>query len=204
MNKQNKTLICITGMDGTGKTTLTTHLNEYYPDSYVSDIWDLMKLDSQCLPFSNKKAVDNFLCSLTPDSRLLFLAHTLKYATDKALKSNNNLIILNGYYYKYFASELALGADESLVDSLVNYFPKPHLIIKLTTPIEDAANRKSMLSKYECGLNNATINNFIDFQRKIAKTWNRFKEQKQIQIATTIDKESVFEFSVQKINEIIE
>jgi thymidylate kinase len=120
-----KKIICITGMDGTGKSTLIKGLKEHLDSCYVATIWDLMASPVKGLPFKSKQEIDNFLCELSPDSRLLFLAHAMKYAIDKALLSSVNNILIDSYYYKYFASELALGAVEALTGSWQKYFLNP-------------------------------------------------------------------------------
>ena len=144
-----KKLFCITGMDGVGKSTLINRLTTEFSSCFVSDIWDLMKSPTKSIPFKSKKDVDDFLCTLTPDSRLLFLAHALKYSIDTALSSENEIIIVNAYYYKYFASEIALGANQELAKSLQNCFSKPDVIIELVLPVKEIVKRKSSFSRYE-------------------------------------------------------
>src|SRR5688572_30154606 len=124
-------LICITGMDGSGKSTLIKNLAAEIESAVVSNIWDIMDGGVENVPFGTKKEVDAYLCALTPDSRLLFLAHLLKFSYDKAMRTNAKFILLNGYYYRYFATELALGANENLVNALMNEFPKPDLVIRI-------------------------------------------------------------------------
>jgi len=169
-----KKIICITGLDGTGKSTVVDALHKIHPQAYVVSVWDILTRHPGLL-FSSKKIVDTYLCNLTPDSRLLFLAHALKYGIDKALESESDLIILNAYYYKYFASELALGASAELVHSLEKTFPEPNIIIKLEVDVETAAERKKTFSRYECGTKTADEINFISFQKQASQYWNNFK-----------------------------
>ena len=103
-------LIAITGTDGTGKSTLCRNLCAKYSTFKEVSIWDAM---SGSL-FHSKKDIDEYLCSLSANARLLFLSHALIQALDMAGKSKVEVLLLNGYYYKYFASELALGADLEL------------------------------------------------------------------------------------------
>lgn len=171
-------LICITGMDGVGKTTLVKSLASILPSVHVSNIWDSMNGGIEKIPFNSQKDVDDYLCALTPDSRLFFLAHALKYAIDSALKSDKEIILLDGYYYKYFSTELALGASENLVFSLIKEFPKPDLVIHLDLPIEETIKRKDTMSRYESGLfSHPDKNHFIDFQKRALKQWNRFDRE---------------------------
>jgi len=170
-----KKIICVTGMDGTGKSTLIQALSNRISNVYVAKIWDLLESPIASLPFKSKSEVDDFLCNLTPDSRLLFLAHAMKYSIDKALASEKENILIDSYYFKYFASELALGANEALVKSLIDSFPKPDIIIELYLSLKESAERKAKFSKYECGITSeATLENFIHFQEKTQTFWTFF------------------------------
>ncbi len=171
-------LICITGADGTGKSTLVRKIARKISSVYVAGIWDLLKNPVAGLPFKSKQEVDNFLCELTPDSRFLFMTHALKFATDKALKSDKDVILLNAYIYKYFASEKSLQADNQLIKSLSNHFPEPDIIFNLKLKPEISAERKNQFSRYECALSkNPNKPDFIKFQYQIHKNWDFFGHQ---------------------------
>lgn len=170
-------IICITGPDGSGKSSLISSLtneNEYF---YVASVWDILKDDVTGILFSSKMNVDEYLCSLTPDSRLLFLAHAMKYSIDKALNAQKHIVI-DSYYYKYFASELALGASNELVQSLKALFIEPQVTIFLQADPSVTVARKAVYSRYECGLL-CTPNEqaFFDFQFKTHEYWNLFISQ---------------------------
>ena len=163
-----KKLICITGKDGTGKSTQIELLKKKYPDAYISEIWDLLDSSQNKLKFASKKEIDEYLCGLTPNSRLLFLMHALKFSVDKAMSSNACIIILNAYHYKYLASEIALGADKQLAQALAKSFPVPDFVIELRLESDIAAKRKQRFSRYECGAGDTVSKNlFIDFQEQI-------------------------------------
>lgn len=167
-----KKLICITGMDGIGKSTLISILANQFNSCYVANIWDLLDSPVKGLPFKSKKDLDNYICDLTPDSRFLFLAHALKYSTDKALSTKKEVILLDSYYYKYMATELALGAEVILVNKVVERFPKPHLVVELKLPMDEIIKRKTKFSRYECGLvENADLKSFVNFQEKVKGKW---------------------------------
>jgi thymidylate kinase len=167
-----KKLICITGLDGVGKSTLIKSVQENYLSVYLANIWDLLNSETGGLPFKSKCEVDEFLCSLTPDSRLLFLAHAMKYSIDMAFKSNKKIILIDSYYYKYFAAELALGAKKELVSSLIGTFPKPDIVVELVLSVQEASCRKENYSRYECGLaNNPARETFVAFQNKVFQEW---------------------------------
>jgi len=187
----SKKLICITGADGTGKSTVVESLSKLYPHAAISEIWDAMKQKEVQL-FSSKNAVDEYLCSLTPNSRLLFLAHALRYSIDKCFESNAEIILINSYYYKYFASELALGADPELVKQLIGQFPKPDYVFHLALSPQECVKRKTKLSRYECGAKNVVSPaDFINFQNHALTKWEMFDQRGWIQIDTSSPIDSV-------------
>jgi dTMP kinase len=197
----DKKLICITGIDGTGKSTLIKGVLKHFGNFYHATIWDLMTSSAKGLPFKSKTDIDDFLCSLTLDSRLLFLAHCLKYALDKAFESTANSILIDSYYFKYFATEKALGANEQLIHSLELSFPTPDLVIELLLPVENCSQRKNNFSRYECGLaGEPDILSFINFQKKALLEWNRFDRANWFRIDAQKDPESILGETIKMID----
>lgn len=199
-----KQLICITGMDGSGKSTLLRSLKKTYTNAYFAGIWDLLNEPEKQFLFNSKKDIDNFLCELTPDSRLLFLAHALRYSIDKALMSEAELIFIDSYYYKYFAGEMALGANENLIESLIDSFPEPDLLIELYFTVNEAALRKQHFSRYECGTSKETsIKTFTEFQLKAEVFWNMFPHEKREKINARLMPEDVLKQTNLLINDFL-
>ena len=195
-----KKLICITGQDGAGKSTLIETLSKKLSSVRVAGIWDIMDGHIPNIPFNSKKDVDAYLCELTADARLLFLAHALKHSVEMAQRSNKEIILLNAYHYKYFASELALGADPSLVMSLSSYFPKPDRVISLLIPTGTAVQRKERYSRYECGLvQNPNAHTFEEFQNKTLPFWSHFESQDWIKLDAEHSIEKLTELTLQAI-----
>ncbi|MBN2484412.1 MAG: hypothetical protein JXB34_00415 [Bacteroidales bacterium] len=172
----DKKIICITGADGAGKSTVIKTLQEKLAPVYLATIWDLLGLDAGGVLFKSKAEVDQYLCSLTPGSRLLFLAHAMKYATDKAMESKRQIILIDSYYYKYFVSELSLGANKEHTILLQDMFPPAGITIKLELPAKAAAERKQYFSRYECGLEKIPDQQkFIKFQESLPPYWQIFE-----------------------------
>ncbi len=165
MYSNHQQLICITGSDGSGKSTLIEHLLMQFPKAVECTIWAALA-DPDIRLFSSKQSVDDYLCMLTPHARSLFLAHALLFSIEKALKTGAQHIFINAHYYKYFASELCLGADQKLITELITIFPKVHKTIFLNLSPEKAAERKIKFSRYECGCIQAGPAPFISFQNR--------------------------------------
>ena len=89
-----KTLICITGTDGSGKSAFITELLKSIPSSKEVSVIDENFVAGGRF-FQSLKEFDEYLTLLTPDSRLLFIAHAFKYALDQAMKGKEKYLILN-------------------------------------------------------------------------------------------------------------
>ena len=181
-------MIAITGADGTGKSTLCKNLCAKYPNFKEVSIWDAM---DESL-FQTKKEIDAYLCSLSANARLLFLSHALIQALDKAKKSGAEVLLLNGFYYKYFASEIALGADLALVKSMIEILPKPNLVIELSINSDVSFTRKDKLSRYECGLESPSSETFTAFQEKVLNAFQIYDRSDWKLISSELSMEEVF------------
>lgn len=158
----------------------------------MSNIWEAMA--SKHGLFKTKQDIDDYLCSLTPDSRAIFLAHALRFSLDQALKSDAEFILMDGYCYKYFAPELTLGANELLIDALVSTFPVPDLTICLEASVELTSSRKDEITRYECGIvEKADRAAFKNFQQKVAQAWSHFKNPQWKYIDVSNSKEETLE-----------
>lgn len=174
MSSNNKRLICITGPDGSGKTTVIKALKSVFPEYIESTIWDALN-HSEVKLFSSKSDIDHYLGLMSAEARVMFLAHALKFATDESVNSNSEIIILNGYIYKYFVSEAARNCNRDLLLHLERSFPKPEKVIYLDTPLEVTADRKSHFSTYECGGSKMNDrDSFVDFQKRCQVEWTKY------------------------------
>ena len=166
-------IICITGLDGTGKSTLVNHLARHLPGSEIVTIWDGLRSEKGSLPLKSKRDMDRYLCGLTTNARWLFLAHAMKSAMDQALFSGKKTILIDGYYYKYLVSEMVYGVDEKLVDGIVHVYPTPDVTLAVNLDLELIVERKQQFSGYESGLvDHPDKETFIAHQRKVHQKWH--------------------------------
>lgn len=197
-------IVCITGMDGTGKSTLIRSLVQDFPNVPAATVWDAFTRGDSGLQFTSKQAIDDYLCRQSPEARLLFLAHAMKHALDMALMTSPVMLFVNGYFYKYFASELALGVQAQLVKALAEVFPTPDLVLHLELPVHLAAARKIRRSRYECGLHQTpSQESFTAFQQKVKPWWESFKTRDWRRLDATKSPEDLAATSKALISEIV-
>lgn len=196
-----KKLIAITGSDGCGKSTVIEALSNQFPSSVVSDIWQPMYRENTL--FNSKHSVDNYLCELLPEARSLFLAHAILESVQKQETNASDIHFINAYYYKYFATELAYGVSSEKLQDLIAWFPKPDLTIRLTVPLEVVAQRKKRFSRYESGgVIAPTVTDFVAFQQKSIQQWDKFKNEKFVEISNEGPVEETLQLIYQAINRL--
>lgn len=162
--KTSDSIICISGTDGTGKSTLVAALARALPQSRAVSIWDMMADPRTRSVFGSKGALNALLATLGPDARALFCASGLKEALERA---GSGLKLVDSHWYKFMATELALGADPALAGAMARVFPRPALTFQLALSPRLAAERKrGSYTAYECGLVAPTFESFVHFQSR--------------------------------------
>lgn len=171
MSDTPRPLLCVTGGDGSGKSTqvarLAAHLQSRGLSMAPVTIWDpfLDPSFAAALPFTAPGEVYGYLKALSPVSRAHFLFHALHVALDLAAARRADVTVLNGYWYKYLATEVAHGGDEGTLRSLTAGFPVPDATVVLAVPPVVAAERKVLRSDYESGYGDA-VGDFLAFQER--------------------------------------
>lgn len=158
-------LICVTGPDGSGKSTLIADLaTRLRSDSAVRarevSVWDLIRApDVQAVQSSgvtlpsagqdhrpsfpiDPRRIDDYLGMLVPLARAHFLLHCWAEALERALRSDADVLLINAYWYKYLATEVIYGASEAVLEALTAGLPEPDLVMYLDVPVATAAARK--------------------------------------------------------------
>jgi thymidylate kinase len=165
------TVICIAGGDGSGKSTQIARLTAFFEEQQRKvmpvSIWDAFSDPAivSKLPFERPSDVYRYLKLLSPVSRTHFLFHALHLALERASDRMPNVLLLNAYWYKYFATEVAHGGDPALLRQLAAGFPEPDLTFYLSVGPEAALARKSHRSDYESGYGQDEQTS-LDFQRR--------------------------------------
>lgn len=195
----NKKLICITGPDGSGKSTLIDGLLVHFPNSKKLGIWDAVAASPIKL-FESKAAIDDYLCGLSPAARTFFLTHALQESMKGIQNGQETIIFLDSYYYKYYCSELALGTSMEIIQSVSGHFMKPDLVVLLNLDTEICASRKTKFTRYECGLAlEPDVKAFIEFQKKCIENWSFFQEDTWVTIDANNTAEKMLETTIKNI-----
>lgn len=180
------TLICVTGPDGAGKTTQIARIAEGLSKRGAKKIvpmtiWDML-LDPTTrgrVAFKSPAELDSFLEILQPMTRMLFLAHCLHAALDLAFARRAEVILANGYWYKYWATEVAHGGPADAMRDLMKVFPEPAITFYLDITAQEAFRRKAKLSGYETGFApERTLEAFTAFQARAHPVLERLAEEK--------------------------
>jgi thymidylate kinase len=162
--------VCVTGVDGSGKSTQISALAQAFAAQGRAagrvSIWDGLSSERVrgALAFRSREDVYRYLGMLSPAARAYFLFHALQVSMDFAVAGTWDVLLLDGYWYKYYATEVAHGADQEAVRSMALGFPRPDWTFYLTLDPSVSTARKALRSDYESGYGDAR--RFLDFQRR--------------------------------------
>lgn len=169
-------IITLIGADASGKDTqiamMKSHLESIGKSVQVITIWDSL---SEFAAIEDKKilkqTVETFLLKFEPEARSFFLLSCLKNSESK-IDTTKDYILLNGFYHKYWASEMAYGVSSDFWKKNKDVFRSSDKIFYLKTPLEVCLSRKQHWSNYEQGLglfqnNMNKLATKEDFQKKL-------------------------------------
>lgn len=199
------TIICVSGADGCGKSTLLENLAKAVPGASVVSIWDLMR-DPRARPlYATKEQIQTFLGALEEESRALFMLSYLRAAMDRA---GHGVVLVDAYWYKYLANELAMGADPARLLPLTALFEKPSLTLHLELdPATAAARKQGVFSAYECGLQSPSVEHFVEFQSRtgpIQKQLVQRDSRRVVTLSGTASAAALFTQALAHVREVLD
>ncbi len=160
--------ICVTGADGCGKTTVITavagRLAALGVRCTTVSVWDALPYEG----LAGKAAVQEHVGALPPRERAAFVLNLYARALRLAEEREEQVVLVSGHWYKYFANERARGIPPHVLEPLVRNLREPDLVFLLEATVELTVERKETVSPYE--------SNFAPPDQRVA----RFRElQKQ-------------------------
>ncbi len=161
--------ICITGLDGSGKSTQAELLATKLPNSRIVSVWDIITREEFKAWTIYKKDlnVEKYVVNLHSTSRSLFIFHAFNEAYQRAINTEADFLIFDSHWYKYWAIEQAMGAPASLAEFFKNQYQPSDLIFYLQLSLQSQIDRKTKISVYESGQNGSKkIDNFVKIQSK--------------------------------------
>lgn len=155
-------IVVVTGPDGGGKSTAIAAARAALGQdrSREVSIWDGMG------PFVSRRDAMAYLLDNDAPSRLLLLFHAMSRALTLARRSGAELLVVDGYWYKYAVSELGQGVPLDVVLGAARGFPRPERTLCIDIDPATAAARKVEPSAYEQG-----GSSFVRFQESLRPWW---------------------------------
>ena len=178
------TLVCVEGIDGSGKSTQLTLLRDWLKSSGKDVIfteWNSSELICQTTKLAKKKNL------MSP--RTFSLLHAVDFADrftqviEPALKAGF-IVLADRYAYTAFARDVARGADPQWVRQVYNFAIKPDLAVYFDIDPQSSmericANRAPKF--YEAGmdlkLSNDPYESYIIFQGRVIREYQKMVDE---------------------------
>lgn len=183
-------LIALTGADSIGKSTVSKLLageaDNHGRMMQVLDRWDICNNPEYPqgrfirIPLPELKQC---VAEMRGPSRLIFILWTVYSVIESYDPESPTITLIDSYWMKHAAAEIAYGLPEEFVLGLVSMLPKPDLTILMDLPPEMAFQRKeksgfSDLNYYECGMDKTlSRDSFISHQSKIRAQLAHWSQQ---------------------------
>lgn len=186
--------IAITGPDGAGKSTLckrlVADLRGRGHKSAISSAWDSLEILNKYSGggFDNQEQIQDYLMSCESESRIYFMLHSLMRSLEEHRRDGVELLVLDGYWYKYIISEISFGLDRSVFSGLCSLFPKTLATVFLDIKPELALERKGELSQYETS-GSKQSKKFLELQTKQYSLWKELIQTNQEWTIVSSDQE---------------
>ena len=178
------TLICVEGIDGSGKSTQLAILHDWLCET-VSDVifteWNSSRLISQTTKLAKKKS------QLSP--RTFSLLHAVDFADRleqviiPALKAGF-IVLADRYVYTAFARDVARGVDSDWVRNMYGFAIKPDLTVYFKVPVDVSlkricANRQPKFygAGMDLKLSNDAYESYRIFQGRVIYEYDRMVDE---------------------------
>ena len=183
-HKYKGVLICVEGIDGSGKSTQIELLNSWLVSSNIDTIltqWNSSELISN----TTKKAKKKNLLS----GRTFSLLHAVDFAdrlerTIKPALKAGFVVLADRYVYTAFARDAAREVDPKWVRNMYSFAIKPDLTFYFDVSPKDSLNRicaNRQPKFYEAGMDMKLSNNpyksYLIFQNRIVEQYNKMIDE---------------------------
>jgi dTMP kinase len=153
-------IVALDGPDGAGKSTQVRRLIEWANGNgrtaAVVGKWDIFRSgvvpQARFLRGSDQHDLRVCIAEMPLPARMLFLGWMNTTAATRAVETDADLVILDGYWAKHAATELLAGCDRRLVDAITSAIAPVDVVVYMDITPEEALRRKGTdLTPYECG-----------------------------------------------------
>lgn len=183
---KNYQFIAITGIDGSGKSTVIEKLRSSNISFAVADWEQVLRKGNllEGLGIAFKKHPSSILRELKGLSRTLVLSAFLSLLVDYIIRpalSSGQRIIAESYVDIYRAKESVYGEAHPYIFELLDAMPQPEITIFIDTDPRIAYRRKSIkgtITKYEC-YHDGTMEDFVQFQLDVRERLLKLLESKK-------------------------
>ncbi|MFC0031628.1 dTMP kinase [Micromonospora chaiyaphumensis] len=180
-------LVAVVGGDGAGKSTLTGLLHRRLTAAGTParrvDRWDVLAEtdypSAACLRPDERQA-RSCAARMSTGPRLLFLLWASALAlTDRAGGMPGEVVLLDGYWMKHAAAEIAYGADPAWVEAVAAGLPAADLVVHLRVEPELAWARKDGRPlPFECGMDlTCSRSSFLAHQGALLAVLDRWADR---------------------------
>lgn len=180
------TRLVFTGTDGAGKSTqirrAVARLAGRGLTARRRDKWDV--LDRGAFPECRllRGSADTLracIAEMEGEARALFLFWLIATTQQRRGAAAAAVELIDGYWYKHAAAELALGCPRPLIDALGAALPPPDHVLYLRVDPERALARKAALTRYECGRDPAVSPaSFLRHQRRLQAALDAWADER--------------------------
>ena len=168
------TIIVIGGTDGVGKSTLVNRLIAQQWGPFTSEKVrhrSIFDANPHLVEMISKDGLNKYLTHLDPTARFLFCLHAIRQSLTNL--NPDDIVLYDGYWYKYAARELAHGMPSGLLGAIDSFLPKPKAILHIHLDPEIAVKRRESFTVLERGgVARHETSAFVSYQSKVQSQWD--------------------------------